>query len=486
MGPAALLAPFARFVGTARPSAYILGMQFRTRIAAITTHRQWLARSNKAAGSRVDRRHGVAAALVVGLLTGCASSDGAGDASAKPTVTDGSATTGTSAGPAAPVDEPLERYRDHVSTLYGGPDNWICRPDTDDPCDTNMDATVLNADGTTEVEKFVVDPDAPIDCFYVYPTISQDPGANSDLNASPNQEVLTVRNQVARLGSQCRVFAPVYRQVTLTALVGRIQGDAAAADAMTAARETAYADVLDAFSTYMANDNDGRGFILIGHSQGAGILNRLIAEQIDPNEDVRELFVSAFLGGSSVSVPALDAVVGGDFTNIPLCESEEQVGCVYTWASFRSTAPPPANTLFGRPRDGEGFAGCVSPASPSGGTSALHAYFPARRNVSILAGDDIGTDVPDGSDPNALWIDPKVAKIDTAFVVVPGLVDGKCVAKDGVNWLEVTVNADPATPRADDISGDLTPEWGLHLVDMNLVMGDMVDLVAAQTDAFAG
>ena len=60
------------------------------------------------------------------------------------------------------------------------------------------------------------------------------------------------------------------------------------------------------------------------------------------------------------------------------------------------------------------------------------------------------------------------------------------MAKDGVNWLEVTVNADPATPRADDISGDLTPEWGLHLVDMNLVMGDMVDLVAAQKDAFAG
>ena len=40
--------------------------------------------------------------------------------------------------------------------------------------------------------------------------------------------------------------------------------------------------------------------------------------------------------------------------------------------------------------------------------------------------------------------------------------------------------------RADDIPGDLTPEWGLHLVDVNLVMGDVVRQVAAQSDAWSG
>jgi hypothetical protein len=46
------------------------------------------------------------------------------------------------------------------------------------------------------------------------------------------------------------------------------------------------------------------------------------------------------------------------------------------------------------------------------------------------------------------------------------------------------VKGDPADPRADDIGGDLTPDWGLHLLDISLVMGDMVDLVGHQADAF--
>ena len=49
---------------------------------------------------------------------------------------------------------------------------------------------------------------------------------------------------------------------------------------------------------------------------------------------------------------------------------------------------------------------------------------------------------------------------------------------------EVTINADPADPRVDDIPGNLTPQWGLHLVDMNLVMGDLVALANSQATAW--
>ena len=38
---------------------------------------------------------------------------------------------------------------------------------------------------------------------------------------------------------------------------------------------------------------------------------------------------------------------------------------------------------------------------------------------------------------------------------------------------------------ADDIPGDISPEWGLHLVDVNLVVGDIVEQVAAQASAWA-
>jgi len=91
-----------------------------------------------------------------------------------------------------------------------------------------------------------------------------------------SEEIVTVLSQAARLTSTCRVFAPVYRQVTL----GGIGRDADAPEGVDP-RAVAYGDVLDAFRQYVANESDGRGFVLIGHSQGAGHLKTLIAEEID-------------------------------------------------------------------------------------------------------------------------------------------------------------------------------------------------------------
>jgi len=76
------------------------------------------------------------------------------------------------------------------------------------------------------------------------------------------------------------------------------------------------------------------------------------------------------------------------------------------------------------------------------------------------------------------------ATITTPFVATPGLVSGECVLKNGFGYLEITVNGDPADPRADDIGGDLTPQWGLHLQDVFLVMQDIVDLATEQSAAF--
>jgi hypothetical protein len=239
-------------------------------------------------------------------------------------------------------------------------------------------------------------------------------------------------------------------------------------------REVAYGDVLDAFRHYAANDSDGRGFVLIGHSQGAGHLRRLIAEEIDGEPALRDRLVGAYLIGSSVAVPEGE-VVGGDFAEVPLCEAADQVGCVVTYASFRATAPPPENSFFGRVREGDGVAGCVNPASPEGGSAALEPY--------------VQVDAPEGSLAPAERItgfqDPGDApEITTPFVTTPGLVEAECVSERGFNYLALTINGDPSDPRADDITGDLTPEWGMHLVDVNVAMGNIVDMVAAQAGAY--
>lgn len=413
------------------------------------------------------RRRPVLTALVLlaslALVASCSSED---DPSASDPDTEQSSTTvDDAAEPAA-----LERYRDYQSQEYDDPAHWVCRPDLDDICDSDLSTTVVRADGTTEVQEFEAAEDPPVDCFYVYPTISRDTTTYSDWDASDDEEGYVTLQQAARLGEVCRVFAPIYRQRTLTSLGERLAGVESGGEQ----EGDPFADVLDAFRTYMAQDNGGRGVVLIGHSQGSGLLNELLRTEFDPNEDVRQLLVGAYLAGSSVAVPE-GQVVGGDLQQVPLCTEAGQPGCVTTWATFRSTAPPTEGALFGKPREGGGMAGCVNPAAVAGGSAELQAYFPSDASASILA--SLGTETE-----GRTWLEGH--DFTTPFVTLPGLVSGECVVRDGYSYLEVTVHGDPSDPRADDIAGDLSPEWGLHLVDVSIVMGDVVDRVAEQTESY--
>jgi len=394
--------------------------------------------------------------VVVVTLAGACSSDDDDEASeaADPT------TTSTTVAVA---------YEGYASDVYAQAANWLCRGDLDDDvCDVDMDATVVNADGSTELEPWTPVDDAAVDCFYVYPTISLDETPNSDLVPGENEELFVVRQQAARLGSECRVFAPVYRQNTLTSLARAIAGSAGSG---VDTRAIAYGDVVDAWKHYMANDNEGRGVVLIGHSQGSGLLNRLIREEIDGDAAMLARLVSSFLLGSGVAVPA-GADAGGDFGDVPLCRAPDQTGCVVSYASFRATVPPPPNSFFGRTRDDAAPVACNNPASLAGGKATLRPYFPT--NGRSLPTQDVPDAVP--------WA--QGATIDTPFVTLPEFVEGECVERDGFAYLEITVNGDQSDPRIDDIGGDITPEWGLHLVDVNVAMGDIVDLVAQQADAY--
>jgi hypothetical protein len=78
-----------------------------------------------------------------------------------------------------------------------------------------LTTTVVRADGTTHVERLALA--LAIDCFYVYPTISGEPTINANLSVGfRERKVATAR--AARFSQVCRVYAPVYRQITLSAL----------------------------------------------------------------------------------------------------------------------------------------------------------------------------------------------------------------------------------------------------------------------------
>ena len=152
---------------------------------------------------------------------------------------------------------------------YANPAIWLCRPGRQDACSQPQDATIVAANGTLSRETFHAAKNPPIDCFYVYPTVSNEPGGNSDLTIT-GAEKNVVNSQFARFAAKCRLFAPMYRQVTLTALRAMIGGKPIPVD-----RDLGYNDVLAAWNYYLAHDNQGRGVVLVGHSQGSGASPRV-------------------------------------------------------------------------------------------------------------------------------------------------------------------------------------------------------------------
>lgn len=111
----------------------------------------------------------------------------------------------------------------------------------------------------------------------------------------------------------------------------------------------AYESLLAGWRDYLANYNNGRPIIFIGHSQGAAVLIRLLSLEIDPSAASRNAMVSAILLGGNVTV-ATGNDLGGSFQNIPACRSTSQTACVIAYSSFLDQ--PLSNTLFGRPGRG--------------------------------------------------------------------------------------------------------------------------------------
>ena len=372
------------------------------------------------------------------------------------------ATGPTTSAPARRV-RPEIFFAGHKSDVYSSDEHWLCRPGLPrNPCGGDLDATVVAADGAITPEPFVAAEKPAFDCFYVYPTVRLGTEGNAAFDGKYTQETFTVRTQAARFGTECGVYAPLYRQRTLTA----------PSNPNVDYSGIAYADVLDAFRYYLGNFNGGRPFVLMGHSQGASHLRRLVAEEIDPNPKLRDRMISALLLGSPVGVPE-GKDVGGAFKHVAACRAPSDVGCVISYSSFRSTSPPPADAFFARVRDPGQRAVCTNPANLGGGTGPLVSYFDTRDTAQLIG--RVFQVFAAGA------VNPPV--ISTPFVALPGLVSSACVDAGPFSYLELTVHPDPG-PRVDNIGGDLTAQWGMHLVDVNVALGTLVDLVGKQAKAW--
>jgi len=333
---------------------------------------------------------------------------------------------------------------------------WLCRPGMSrNPCEGGLGAEVRPVAGSTGTEEFTPAATPPVDCFYVYPTVSSADADNAPLRSSP-EVVATARAQASRFAQACRLFVPVYRQATTRALTSGKFFDAKV-------QALADGDVRSAWHDYLNEDNDGRGVVLIGHSQGAMALERLIAAEVEQTPALSSRLVSALLlGGNVTTAPGQDT--GGTFRTLPACREAGQTGCVVAYSTYAGT--PPADGLFGRTSATlQGL--CTDPTVLSGGKAgALDPYLPSDR---LATAGGLSTSVPVGS-------------VDAGFVAYPGSLRGRCRSTATFSWLDVSEKARARTP---DLPETLGAAWGLHVGDVNLALGDLVETVEKQSDSWA-
>jgi hypothetical protein len=198
-----------------------------------------------------------------------------------------------------------------------------------------------------------------------------------------------------------------------------------------------------------------------------------MAEEIDDDPAVRERMISAIIPGANVYVPK-GGVVGGQFRNIPACETGDQTGCVISYSMYLNQ--PPASASFGwvdtgywinpapRPDKDLFEVLCVNPADLAGENGVLRplANLPAFLNQV---------------EPAKPW------------QAMPDFYKGECrtaqdPVKGTVSWLNVSDIRQPGDNRT-NLATLITQSGGnLHLGDINLALDSLVTVASRQRDAW--
>lgn len=199
-----------------------------------------------------------------------------------------------------------------VTPDYNGLDYWAAHPWKKDPSDS-LPKLLLSQKN-----------DSLVDVFFIHPTTYT--GKKQEWNAEINNVSLNAKTdyssilyQASVFNQHCRIFAPRYRQVHLSAFF-------TTSDETKTAFDTAYADLKRAFEFYLSNYNHDRPIIIAGHSQGAMMAERLLKDYFDGKPLQQKLVVAYIVGWP---------VPQNSFEKIPICKDSLQTNCFCGWRTLK-------------------------------------------------------------------------------------------------------------------------------------------------------
>jgi len=207
------------------------------------------------------------------------------------------------------------------SPNYSSLDYWAAHPWKKDPSDSIPEPL------QNEIR------DSSADVFFLHPTTFTKKKYKKLVNATIDNAYLNAKTdyssilyQASVFNKSCRVFAPRYRQAHITSFFTSDKKKASKAF------ELAYQDIKTAFFYYLKNWNNGRPFIIAGHSQGSFLAERLLKEFFDhtngsvENKDRKKLVVAYILGWP---------VPKEYFSSLRMCADSLQTGCICSWRTLR-------------------------------------------------------------------------------------------------------------------------------------------------------
>lgn len=361
---------------------------------------------------------------------------------------------------------------------------WGCLPGaTPNPCEGSLATTVLASTTiqprkVARVEEPTPDPARDTDCFYVYPTVAGNLGWSAPMRVT-NEVRDILRSQAARFSQVCQVYAPVYRQVTTAGIAAQtVTQQQGPPPALLTAGDRAFSDVRSAWRDYLAHHNRGRGVTLIGHSQGSFMLARLLREEIDPDPAQRSRIVSVIAPGANVAVRRGERT-GGDTQHFPTCTRAGETGCIVAYSSYG--ALPSRTARYGTVQRGSRAAfrlpvstdlevACVNPAALSGDQDRLRTMMRAASSPT------------DAGLLDLLAFSGNVPWARTPWVVPGDRYSAACITHNGANVLRVR-----AANRGSVVPFPVPyPDWGLHTIDIELALGNLVEIVRTQREAYMG